>query len=249
MSSRLYLSISALLMLLVGSSLPLQAARPALTLTTAALPPLGPSSTRMGFLQRVLESAFDSIGYDVEIIVLPGERALLNANSGLDDGDAFRAPGFEDAYPNLIRVPEKIGVMEFMAYSSPGAKIGRVTWKGLRDYTVAYANGWKIYERNVQAEEVTVVRNIKYLFPLLEQERADIVLLDRWQGLYMAKKQGVKVKLLEPPLAKVDMYMYLHKKHDALVSKVVTVLRKMKQDGTYDEIMSAELEQHNYMSN
>lgn len=217
------------------------AAGPHLSLVTAALPPLGSTPEQQGFLERIAHEAFARIGYSVEVHSLPGERALLNVNSGIDDCDLYRAPGFESAYPNLIRVPEKIGVMEFMAYTKD-VELKDPAWQSLEPYVVAYANGWKIYERMVKAKEVTVVRSINELFPLLNSGRADLVLLDRWQGLYVAHQQGIGVKLIEPPLAHVDMYMYLHKRHENISPKLVKVLREMKIDGTYTKIYDSVFE-------
>ncbi len=35
------------------------------------------------------------------------------------------------------------------------------------------------------------------------------------------------------------MYLYLHKKHQALVPRLAQALKDMKADGTYNRIMSA----------
>jgi polar amino acid transport system substrate-binding protein len=206
-----------------------------LSLVTAALPPLGSTPQQQGFLEQISREAFGRIGYSVEVHSLPGERALINVNSGIDDGDLYRAPGFESAYPNLIQVPEKIGVMDFMAYTKD-LQIENLSWQDLEPHVVAYANGWKIYERKVKASEITVVRSINELIPLLENSRAEIILMDRWQGLYVIQQQNARIKLLQPPLAQVDMYMYLNKRHKDLVSMLARAIRDMKQDGTYQKI-------------
>lgn len=224
-------------------SVSLQAAEHHLSLVTAAQPPLGSSADTKGFLERLAKECFSRIGYEVEVNVLPGERALINANTGVDDGDLYRAPGFEKTYPNLIKVPETIGVMEFMAYSQ---NIGnpKMDWNALRPYIVAFATGWKIYDRNVKAKEVTKVRSINELFPLLQMGRADLVLMDRWQGSYLARKQGIMAHRLEPPLARVDMYMYLNKHHEKLIPRLVSAIREMKKDGTYQRIFAATLKKY-----
>jgi polar amino acid transport system substrate-binding protein len=217
-----------------------QAAEPRLSMVTAARAPLGPSAEQPGFLQQLAKEAFSRIGYGIEITVLPGERALINVNRGIDDGDLYRAPGFEPDYPNLVQVPESIGTMEFMAYSK-SREIHDLSWESLQPFVVAYATGWKIYDRMVKAREVTKVRSIGELFPLLEMGRADLVLLDRWQGSYLARQQGVEVKLLEPPLAKVKMYMYLNKQYQSLVPRLTAALKAMKEDGTYRRIFNTYL--------
>jgi len=212
-----------------------------LILTTVALPPLGSTREAPGFLEQVAREAFHRIGREIEVDTLPGERSLVNSESGLDDGDLMRAPGFESAYPNLVQVPEKMGDMDFMAYTTRPDIKGPITWNTLAQYVVGYTTGWKIFDRNVKAREVTTVRSIDSLFPLLDLQRVDLVLIDRWQGLYAARAQGSAARLIEPPLASSPMFMYLNKKHVAIVPEVARALAAMKADGTYKKISDASL--------
>lgn len=216
-------------------------ARERLVLTTVAQPPLGSSKQGPGFLEQVAREAFRRIGREVEVNTLPGERSLLNTESGLDDGDLMRAPGFEKAYPNLLQVPEKMGDMDFMAYTKRQDIPGPITWNNLANYVVGYATGWKIYDRNVKAKEVAKARSIDALFPLLDLKRVDLILIDRWQGLYAAQMHGGAVRLIEPPLASSPMFMYLNKKHAAIVPALSRALAAMKADGTYQRIFDATL--------
>jgi hypothetical protein len=41
---------------------------------------------------------------------------------------------------------------------------------------------------------------------------------------------------MEPPLARVDFYLYLHKKHEPMVSQISAALKAMKRDGTHEQI-------------
>jgi len=43
---------------------------------------------------------------------------------------------------------------------------------------------------------------------------------------------------LEPPLVSRKMYLYVHKSHAALVPKIADALRSMKDDGSYQRIVS-----------
>ena len=44
---------------------------------------------------------------------------------------------------------------------------------------------------------------------------------------------------LSPALKDVDMYLYLNKKHQALVPKLSQAIRNIKADGSYNRILSA----------
>jgi len=229
---------SALCMFAPGLAL---AARPSLSLATGALPPLTSTPGQPGFLDALALEIFGRIGIDATIVRLPVERALINADAGIEDGDMFRAPGFEKDYPNLVQIPEKVLDFEFIAYTTR-ADVQVRDWADLARYSVAYVTGWKIYERNVKTtQDVSTVRGLEQLFPLLAARRAEVVLLDRWQGLWLAREAGIAVRPLDPPLARVPMFAYLHRRHESLVKPAAAALADAKRDGTwqrlYDQIL------------
>ena len=51
----------------------------------------------------------------------------------------------------------------------------------------------------------------------------------------------MKAHLIQPPLAQREMFMYLHKKHKALVNKAAQALSSMKRDGSYQRIFDQTL--------
>ena len=132
---------------------------------------------------------------------------------------------------------------EFYVFSEHKVELKR-GWIDLAGYSVAFINGWKILEQNVPAEaEVTKVKNPEQLFNLLSKKRSQIVVYEHWAGLrYIKQLQLQAVRPIQPVLAKRKMYMYLHKKHRALVPKISSALRGMKQDGTYNRLVEQILE-------
>nr|WP_319565740.1 transporter substrate-binding domain-containing protein [uncultured Rhodoferax sp.] len=213
-----------------------------LVLSTGVLKPYT-TPDRQGFLDQLITAVFRDIGIEAEIILYPTatERSLLNANEGLDDGEAMRVAGLEKLYPNLIRVPEEVIFNDFVAYTT-GEPFTTDSWDSLKPYSVTYLIGWKVFEQNVpKGKEITLVRDANQLFGMLKSKRADIALYERWQGLVKVRDMGFKVQVLEPPLVHTKMFMYLHKKHAALVPRVAQALAKMKQDGRYQQIFDKTL--------
>jgi polar amino acid transport system substrate-binding protein len=193
---------------------------------------------RKGFLDQLIAAVFREIGMEAELLIYPTatERGMLNANEGVDDGLAMRVAGLEKQYPNLVRVPEEVAFNDFVALTS-GARFATDNWDSLSPYLVTYIIGWKVFEQNVpKAKEVTLVRDADQLFGLLKTGRADVALYERWQGLAKSRAIGLKLQVLEPPLVRTKMYMYLHQKHAALVPQVAAALLKLKQNGTYQRI-------------
>lgn len=207
-----------------------------LVFTTPAGPPLS-MTNQQGFIDLVVGEALSRMGYQLKVSHLPAERALINANNGVDDGDLNRIGGLEKNYPNLIQVPERTFDMEFAGFTN-NPQIHITDWDSLKPYTVGLITGWKILERSIPtATQLTTVKNPEQLFNLLVNGRADIILYGKWQGLSYIKEHNLKgIKYLEPSLARMDMFVYFHKKHQALVGKFTDILRAMKQDGSYQKI-------------
>lgn len=229
--------------LAVGAVIPglAVAARPKLALSTGTSPPLASSPGREGFVDALVREYFGRAGVDVTLTALPFARSLINVDAGVEDGDPFRASGFESEHPNVIAVPEPMMDLDFVAYTLR-ADVQVRDWRDLARYGVAYVTGWKIFDRHAKnSRDVTTVRALERLFPLLAAGRVDVVLVDRWQGLWQARQAGIAAHALEPPLARVPMFTYLNRRHEALVKPLAAALAEVKRDGTwqrlYDQIL------------
>ena len=203
---------------------------------TGLKPPLVYSDTQSGFLDSLVTEAFLRIGIELEIIILPAARVLINANKGIEDGCLLRIKGLETFYPNLVRVPESLMVSHFVAYSA-NAINNQQNLEKFNPYNLSCVTGWKIFDKLFSNHpQVTKVKTADQMFLLLKKGRADVILYERWQGLDMLRKLEIKdIHLVAPPLVSMDMYMYLHKKHQLLVDKLASKLSLMKKDGTYQK--------------
>lgn len=195
-----------------------------------------------GFYDRLVPAWFARLGLAARCIRLPSERALLNANAGVDDGNIARIEGLEKKYPNIVRVPETVIAFDFMVFSRQ-KEFTVAGWSSLAPYDVGYITGWKILERNItRARSITRVRGPVQLFGLLARGRADVVVFDRWGGLWRLRHGGVRARMLEPPLATRQLYLYLNRRHAALVPRLAQALREMKADGSYARIHAETLD-------
>jgi polar amino acid transport system substrate-binding protein len=197
---------------------------------------------KKGFIDLLVPEVFRRIGIAAEgVQYAASERAMINANNGIDDGLVLRIRGIEKSYPNLVLIDEKIIDNEFVAYSRQ-AKFATTSFATLKNHQVGYINGWKIFEANVPpGTAVTKVQEADQRFGLLEQGRVDVVLYERWQGNQILRETGSQAFLLTPPLATSEMFMYLHKKHAHLAEPAARALRAMKADGTWRRIAAQSL--------
>jgi polar amino acid transport system substrate-binding protein len=217
-------------------------ASPLLIITTSVGPPES-NESETGLYDLILQEAFRRVDLRVDIDHLPSERALMNADSGLTDGEFPRISGLERLYPNLVMVPEKLTTYEFVAFSKHrGLKMS--SWNALQPYDVAIVRGWKILEKNiVNTRSLVRAKNQKLLFHLLLNDRADIVVYSRIAGDAYIRSLGLEgvIVALEPPLAAREMHLYLNKKHEQFVKPLAHALREMRKDGTYTEIKNRAL--------
>ena len=206
-------------------------------LNATGSPPLH-TAEQTGFMDLISTEAFRRIGIQLKTVQLPAERGLKNANAGIEDGEMARIKGMEKLYPNLVRVPEKIMNWDFVAFGQKQIDLSN-GWFSLTPYSVAFINGWKIYEKNVPPNiEKIKVKTPVQLFSILIKNRIDLILYERWGGLLYIKKNRLKsIKIQSPPLATREMFIYLHKKHKKLVQQLATALKTMKQDGYYQRMI------------
>ncbi len=214
-----------------------------LVLNTAHRPPRSlPDGS--GYEDQIVAEAFRRIGVGLRITHLPSERALQNANQGIDDGDFARVAGLSAQYPNLVMVPEPVDEFVFTAFTKDQA-LQVQGWDGLKPHNVGLINGWKIVEANTRgARSVTRVKDEEALFALLDRGRADVVVVDLLLGQETVRRLGLTgVRALEPPLDRRGMHIYLHKRHARLVPRLAEALRQMRRDGTMQRLTKAGLEE------
>lgn len=230
------------LLLISLSILPLGSAfsQPTIVLNTAFSSPIS-NASQTGFADEVLTEAFRRIGYQLETVQLPAERALINANRGIDDGDLLRVAGLQKKYPNLIQVPEKIMAMDLVLFTKNNPSFYVDGWQSIKSYSIAIISGWKIMETNFGqfGDQIEIIKtdNIEQSLSLLMKDRVDFIAYSRWSGLAYLKEQGINgVSLLSPPLVSPAFYTYLHKKHKNIVPELATAIRQMKYDGSMHAI-------------
>jgi len=209
---------------------------PAATLVfnTASAPPLRDRPRRPGFQDQLIREAFQRLGLSVQILTLPAERALLNADAGIEDGNLIRVAGLEALYPNLRMVPEPVIVYDFVAFADRD-DIHVAGWHSLISHSVGLIQGWKIVEANLPpGTHLTRARHPQQLFRLLAEGRVELVIYEQWQGLYWLQLLSLDhIRELHPALAQRPMYIYLHRRHAHLIPRLTRVLRAMKADGSY----------------
>ncbi len=185
---------------------------------------------------NILREAYKRLDIEVEITHLPGERAINMANRGEVDGEVFRVAGIHEKYTNLLMVPVPVVETDTMAFTK-GVTFAVNGWESLQPYTIGFVRGFKMAEDNTQGMNVEPVTTVRQNFLKLNDERIDVVIESRLGGLAMLKELKLTgVAPLEPPINSIQVYHYLHKKHQQLLPKITKVLQDMEQKGIVQKI-------------
>lgn len=238
------MKIRAILAVLISLLVSSARAEQTLVLNSSYYAPVT-SEAHDGVLDLVYRELSRRLGIRIEIQMLPAaERVLLNVNEGIVDGDVGRIEGLDKIkYPNLVRVP--VPVMKYeMAVFSRSFDFRVAGSPSIMPYHVGVVRGWKILEQaSTGARSVTPVENAEQMFSMLDKSRIEIALLEKLQGLQIIRSMDIKgIKVLQPALLEGYWYLYLNKKHEALIPRITAELRKMEQEGvlqrSYDSVLA-----------
>ncbi len=139
-------------------------------------------------------------------------------------------------YKNLIMVPHPVDFGEAMVFTKN--KVFPVNgWDSLKPYKIGILRGNKFAEKGTEGMNRLPANTIEQLFEMLDAERADIIVLLRWNGSTTLKKMNLTgIRVLEPPVETMPLYHYLHKKNERLVPKVAAALKEMEKEGLIQKI-------------
>ena len=194
-----------------------------------------------GLVTEVLETIFKEAKIGLKVQILPNKRSLMNANNGVDDGDATRIWDINKYYPNLLRVPLQTHHIDIVALSNK--KIIIEKFEDLKNYHVGIVRGMKITEVKVGAvkpRSITSINDYDQLLRMLSSHRIDVIISDKTSLLNNIKKTGIKdLYLVKKPLLTLPLYIHLHKKNSTYIPKLVAAISDLKKRGVLSKIQDA----------
>jgi polar amino acid transport system substrate-binding protein len=194
--------------------------------------------SRLAYL--VLEEAYKRIGITLKNELYPSLRSLEKSNSGETDGETMRIKGIDEKYPNLVMVPEPVYELDFVAVVKD-TKFEVNGPESLEPYTLGHENGIIFIEKMVEKinpKSVETVKNGELLIKKIDSGRTEVGIMSRDTAEKTIKETALDVTILEPPLSKLPLYHYLHKDNTHLLEKLSNSLKEMKEDGTWEKIIT-----------
>jgi len=184
----------------------------------------------------IMIEVYKRIGFEIEIMPLPGKRALAISNSGKVDGELFRLEGINKKWSNLIPVSVPINFMEGVVITK-GKSFNVEGWESLKPYRIGIRRGIRFTESGTKGMSREIADSNASLFKMLEYERVEAIVVTRSNGLKMMKAPDFSgFKMLEPSVEIYPLFHYLHVKHKRLIPRVQSVLQGMQKEGLFQKI-------------
>tara|TARA_R110001583_G_scaffold21088_2_gene80261 strand:+ start:3550 stop:4233 length:684 start_codon:yes stop_codon:yes gene_type:complete len=190
--------------------------------------------------EEILKVAYEKIGISIDIKGMPAKRSIQETNEGKVDGEVSRVFQIGELYPELIRIPTSINVIEPSVFSK-NLHFTVTDCDDLKDYSVGIVRGAKFAELCTEKMDyVFVTKNINQALKLLDRNRVDIVIATKGNGLAALKKEGLEsIYILSPALTKMPLYHYLNPKHKYLALKIAEVLSNMQKSGELEALRAS----------
>jgi polar amino acid transport system substrate-binding protein len=187
--------------------------------------------------QAVLSEAARRLGDELIFEPLPQERALVNINAGVLDGDSLRSVDLDlKPYPNLVRVRVPIAYDDLVAYG-----IGKV----FKPAGLASLKPYKVVTIRIKELEqlgpeyrFTFVASNDQAFNMLRLGRVDLAVLPRSVSCEAVHAGYNEILVQEPALEHVEFVAHLHKSHAGLAREMERTLLQMKKDGSMARIQN-----------
>jgi hypothetical protein len=186
--------------------------------------------------EAVLKAAYAANGIAVVFDKYPLRRSMVLSNAGLIDGEAMRVGELDPAFPNLIRVNTPITYFNMALYArSPCPDVADKD--GLAGHHVAYERGVIAFERwlgHIPTAEAADTGDVLKMVKLGVVEYGLLVDIEGDAGLHDLNYAGLC--RVHPFAVRVDLYHYLHRKHQELAVKLEKTLAAMARSGEIERI-------------
>ncbi|KPZ52723.1 ABC transporter substrate-binding protein [Pseudoalteromonas sp. P1-25] len=186
-------------------------------------------SAQASYALALLTLAYKELNYEVHIIDFNRQNALLAANNGVLDGQLGRDISIEADNQNLIRINYPLFDYKLLLFKNCQPN----TLDKLD--SIAVLSGYPVQHHYLKEQKfngnIIEVKNITTQLNLLAQHKVEgVIMLD-----FVLKADNFALPetcMQTQLLSTFSLYHYVHKKHAALVSKLLNALNKLHNNGT-----------------
>jgi polar amino acid transport system substrate-binding protein len=191
--------------------------------------------------RAVLTEAYGKLGVRVRFKEVPPTRALAESASGQVDGELHRMTGLSARYPQLLQVRVPVNWFDAVVITR-SARFVPHGWASLKPYKIGYHRGIQAFEQGIAGMRTDPAPTNELMLLKLQNGRTDIALMSDVEAReLLGKMDAASLRILAPPIARVQLFHYVHRKNAALVPSLEAVLKRMEADGAIAAIREQKL--------
>lgn len=206
------------------------------------------------YLRRVYQALFDRVGVPIDIRYLPTARLTAELSSGHLDGDLGRPWGFGERNPDMVRVDEPAAEIVFALWAvDPQAQLNSLNELAAAPRTVTYTRGVLECETQLRPvlpkDQLVSTSTTANALAMLYAGRNPLycgvdlaVLSDAALPEHQGKARLRQVLRIAPAQG---LYLYLNRRHAALVPRLNASLKAMKAEGVVERLRQQTLRDFN----
>lgn len=173
-------------------------------------------SSTLNPTKKLIKTAYNNIGHQVEFVGLPPERAIIRSNAGEYDAELLRAEVIEKHFKNLVRVDIPLQKFIMYIYCQEGLKFDDIG--DLKNYSFAYKNGAQLSKMFAKkSKNFVTVNSFSSLISIFEKKRVDCINIPKFD-----KKGFSNFKPFE-----FKAFHYIHKKNKDLAPRLEAEIEKL----------------------
>ncbi len=202
-----------------------------------------------GVIVEIVREVFSRMNRDIEIRVFPFKRALEHVKDGKVDAifTFFKNPAREKFvdYSETVLFSQTTSLFVM--------KNASIVFDGdlskLEKYRLGTVRGFsygELFDNAVKSGSITnidMAKDLKHNIMKFTMGRFDILVSNKYGAIDLFRKMKLseKIKILAPPLQNIPSYIAFSKKRNliSLKDEFDRILTEMKNDGSYDRIISS----------
>ncbi|MCC5856121.1 MAG: transporter substrate-binding domain-containing protein [Idiomarina sp.] len=177
---------------------------------------------------RLIEAAYQSIGYQVTLLPMPYPRSWYESNRGaMLDGELARTEEVESESSGMIRIPVPIFQTAATVFTRD-PNFRPTQWQDLEGQRIDVLHGTTIITARLGDIPAQSVSSIERAFMRLKHNRSDVVVLPREVAQAVLKEMNSEgIHQVSPDLETWNLYHYIHERHRDIVPALTDALQQV----------------------
>ncbi|WP_111494058.1 substrate-binding periplasmic protein [Marinobacter bohaiensis] len=187
----------------------------------------------------LIRTIYDQLDIEVEILDIPPARALTLLRQGHLDGSLARPEGFETRVDVAVPVPVRLSQVQVVGFARAD-RLARLQTASTMPLRVGLLLGLPPHMNTAAHLHPVEAHTSRQLMAMADKARVDLALDVDVVGAHVIREDHLaNLRIVTTPLRRIDVYHFLHQRHEALVPQVARVMTELQEDGTLERMHQA----------